>query len=180
MYVNNIALTGAFRNAFFDDPVAMNLRTGHGYQVWNGDINQENGATLVAKWLWDLESVAFIENYTRPFLGDGDGHIELYETKPTTAIEALRNIWDFLYASIDANGNPAPNLNSSGADGSNAGDDGGNSNNGGGSGSDDVIGGGLLIPTRDAEAMPDNLHLDAILHGVLASNDTSMTKYLAA
>jgi hypothetical protein len=72
VYVNDIQVTGGVKEAAFDVPVAWDLLKGHAFQVYNGDINQENGATLAVKYLWDNDAVALIENYTRPYLGKGD------------------------------------------------------------------------------------------------------------
>ncbi len=79
VYVDNIQVTGGIKPLGFDVPIALNTKTGHVFQVTGGDILQENGATLNIKFLWDNDAVATIENYTRPYLQQGDGHIEIYQ-----------------------------------------------------------------------------------------------------
>ncbi len=79
VYVDNIQVTGGIKPLGFDVPIATNFQTGHVFQVAGGDILQENGATLNVKFLWDNDAIATIENYTRPYLQQGDGHIEIYQ-----------------------------------------------------------------------------------------------------
>ena len=108
VFVNNIEVSGGVRPAASDAPVAWDLAKGHGFGVFGGDVNQEEGATLAVKWLWDYDAIAFIDNYTRPFGEEGDGHIEVYQLEATNQWEALHNLWDTIYAIIDARTNPTP------------------------------------------------------------------------
>ena len=79
VYIDNIQVTGGIKPLGIDVPIATNDKTGHVFQVAGGDILQENGATLNVKFLWDNDAIATIENYTRPYLQQGDGHIEIYQ-----------------------------------------------------------------------------------------------------
>ncbi len=93
VYINGVEVTGGLKPLGFDVPIAVNEARGHVFEVLSGDINQPTGATLAVKYLWDNDAIAIIKDYTRPYLGIGDGNIEIYEYKhgtPTSLSDLIK------------------------------------------------------------------------------------------